>query len=77
MRHLRWDRPDSRPAGSGRNPYLQAAVINAVLAVVVVVLALATGGSVVRAVVAVVIAWVAGTAYTWWRIRQRAAARDD
>jgi hypothetical protein len=77
VRHLRWDPPERRAAGSGRNPYLQAAAINGVLAVVVVLLSLVTGGSVVRAIVAVAIAWSAGTAYTWWRIRQRAAARDD
>lgn len=62
-----------------RNPYAQAAAINAGLGGVVVLVALATGGSVVRAVLAVLIAWALGTAYTWWRIRQRAdrAARGD
>lgn len=60
--------PDRR---RGRNPYRDAALVNAGLAVVVVIVAVATGGSVVRAVVAVAIAWVVGTAYAWWRVRQR------
>lgn len=78
VRKLRWDPPSTPPTG-GRNPYLQAAAINGVLAVVVVLVALATGGSAVRALVAVAVAWAAGTAYSWWRIRQRAerAARGD
>ena len=61
----------------GRNPYRDAALINAGLGVIVVVVAVATGGSVVRAVVAVLIAWVAGTAYSWWRVRQRTARDAD
>ena len=56
----------------GRNPYRDTALVNAGLAVVVVIVAVATGGSVVRAIVAVAIAWVVGTAYAWWRVRQRA-----
>lgn len=61
----------------GRNPYRDTAVVNGGLAAVVVVLAVATDGSVVRAVVAVAIAWVVGTAYAWWRIRQRAGRDAD
>lgn len=73
MRHLRWN-PDSRLRG--RNPYRDAALVNAFLAAIVIVIAVATGGSVVRAVVAVVIAWVLGTAYSWWRLRRRESRND-
>ena len=76
MRNLRWD-PERRPPQSGRNPYLQAAVINAGLGVVVILLALATGGSVLRALVAVAIAWAVGTAYACWRLRRRATRNGD
>ena len=66
-----------RGLARGRNPYRDAALVNAGLGVVVVVVAVATGGSVVRAVVAVLIAWLLGTAYSWWRVRQRAGRDAD
>lgn len=61
----------------GRNPYRDAALVNAGLGAIVIVVAVATGGSVVRAVVAVLIAWSLGTAYSWWRVRQRAGRDAD
>ena len=61
----------------GSHPYRDTALVNAGLAVVVVIVAVSTGGSVVRAVVAVAIAWVVGTAYACWRVRQRADRDAD
>lgn len=69
-----------RPAGGPRNPYLQAAVINVGLGIVVVAISAATGRPILRVVVAVLLAWVIGTLYTWMRVRQRerlARRRDD
>ena len=65
--------PERRPVPAGRNPYLQAAAINACLAAAVVLVALATGGELLRSLLAVLIAFVLGTAYSWWRLRQRDA----
>ena len=74
MRNLRWN---PRALARGHNPYRDAALVNAGLGAVVIVVAVATGGSVVRAVVAVLIAWSLGTAYSWWRVRQRAGRDAD
>ena len=74
MRTPRWN---PRALVRGRNPYRDAALVNAGLGAVVIVVAVATGGSVVRAIVAVLIAWVLGTAYSWWRVRQRAGRGAD
>ena len=74
-RRLDWNRDPHAPTPrGGRNPYIQAAVTNAIIGAVVIVVAAATGGSIVRAVVAVLLAWAAGTAYASWRIRSRERA---
>lgn len=70
-RNLKWPTEPRPPARGGRNAYVQAAVTNGVIAVLVIVIAAATGGSILRAVVAVILAWLAGTAYMWWRIKGR------
>lgn len=61
---------------SRRSEYIRVAVVNAVIGVVVLVVAAASGSSILRAVVAVLLAWAAGTAYAFFRIRSRPADAD-
>ena len=62
-----------------RRPYRDAALAYGALGLVVVVVAYATGSSLVRALIGGVAAAVLATGYTWWRLRQReqAAAREE
>ena len=68
MRRLRWDFPEREIP---KRPYRDSAIFYAVLAVLVVVLAVATGGGVVRAIVFASVAFVLATAFSWWRWRTR------
>ncbi len=73
MRRLRWIVPErSLPA----HPYRDSAIVYALLAVLVVVLVAATGGSLVKGVAAGAAAFVLSTAYSWWRWRERQQARE-
>ena len=74
MRRLRWDAPDP-PRNLPKHPYRDSAVICGALALVVVLVAFLTGGSVLRAVVYAALAFVAATAWSWrsWRKRERDA----
>ncbi len=56
------------------NPYVRTVAINLILSIVVIIIAVATGSSVGRAVVALGIAFVVSTLYSSWRIKQRSAA---
>jgi hypothetical protein len=47
-----------------------------VLAVLLLVIAWATGGDVVRAVVVAAVFFLVATAWSWWRFRNRIAERD-
>jgi hypothetical protein len=69
-RRLRWDRPESP---TPKHPYRDSAIAYLVLAVVVVLAAWATGGSIGRALVWGVTAFVVATAWSWWRWRERLA----
>ena len=69
MRKLRWDVEPGR--SSSKHPYRDSALVYAGLAGLVVVIAAATGGSVVKAVIAGVVVFAAATAYSWWRVRER------
>ncbi len=73
MRRLRWSSP-ARP--SPRRPYRDTAIVYAVLACLVVVVAVATGGSAVRAIVAAASAFLLATGFSWWRWRRRLGARQ-
>ncbi|PWU19465.1 MAG: hypothetical protein C5B48_13505 [Candidatus Rokuibacteriota bacterium] len=74
-------RPRPRPKGSKRKlprrPYRDSAIVYAVLAGVVVVLAVATGGNLVRAVIAAAAAFVLATAFSWWRWRARLRREEE
>ena len=68
MRRLRWNFPEREIP---KRPYRDSAIFYAVLAMLVVVLAFATGGDVGRAVVFAAAAFVLATAFAWWRWRIR------
>jgi hypothetical protein len=55
-------------------PYRDSALIYAVLALIVVVVAVLTGGKVVWAIVAAAGAFVIATGWTWRNLRAREAA---
>ena len=72
MKRLRWDSP-RRDGSVPKHPYRDSALVYAGLAALVVVLALITGGSVVRAFVAAAFVFVGATLWSWriWRNRLR------
>jgi membrane protein YdbS with pleckstrin-like domain len=72
MKRLRWDSLDrERPVP--KHPYRDTAILYGVLAVLVVVIAWATGGDVVNAVVTVIFVFIVATLWSWrtWRNRLR------
>jgi Flp pilus assembly protein TadB len=64
VRRLRWQFPEREIP---KRPFRDSAIFYAVLAVLVVVVAVATGGSVLRAVAFAAAAFVLATAFSWWR----------
>jgi membrane protein YdbS with pleckstrin-like domain len=72
MKRLRWDSLDrERPVP--KHPYRDTAILYGVLAVLVVVIAWATGGDVVNAVVTAIFIFIVATLWSWrtWRNRLR------
>jgi membrane protein implicated in regulation of membrane protease activity len=59
------------PARIPKRPFRDSAIVYAVLASVVVVVSVLTGGSVVRAVLVAAAFFLVATAYSWWRFRRR------
>jgi O-antigen ligase len=76
VKRLRWDAPIERT--TPKRPYRDTAIVYGVLAVLVVVIALVTGGGLVRAVVFACIFFVVATLWSWrnWRNRLRAGQRN-
>ena len=54
-----------------QHPYRDSAIVNAVLAGLLLVAAWATGGELGRAVVYAVAFFAIATAWNWWRFRKR------
>ena len=54
-----------------KRPYRDSAVFNGVLALVIVVVAIATGGAVERALLFAAAFFLLATAWSWWRFRAR------
>jgi Flp pilus assembly protein TadB len=75
-RRLEWGGP---PRPSTKNPYRDTFVVYGALAVIVVVFALLTGGSLVRAVVVALLFFVAASAWNVYRLyaRRRRSADAD
>ena len=69
---VRWESPARRLP---RRPYRDSIVLYGVMAILVVVVAVATGGSLVRAIVIGALFFVAATAWSWRRWRER--LRDE
>jgi Flp pilus assembly protein TadB len=72
VKRLRWDTPDRRRP-MPKHPYRDSALLYGALAVLVVVIAVATGGGFVRALVYAVVVFLVATAWSWrsWRNRER------
>ena len=69
MRNLRWgDEPPQEPP---KRPYRDTALVYAAFALVIVVVAAITGGSLLRAVAYAFGFWVLATGYGIWRWRGR------
>jgi hypothetical protein len=73
-RRLRWSVPDPAPP---KHPYRDTLVVYAVLAVVIVAVAWATGGSLSRAVIVAAFFFVVATAWNTYRWRARLREADE
>jgi membrane protein implicated in regulation of membrane protease activity len=67
-RRLQWRMPDSPPP---KHPYRDTLLVYGVFAVIVVLLAWATGGDMVRAIVVAALFYVAASAWSVYRWRER------
>jgi hypothetical protein len=56
-----------------KRPYRDSIVLNIILAALIVLISWGTGGEVGRAFVFAALFFVIATAWSWWRLRQRAA----
>jgi hypothetical protein len=81
MKRLRWDSPVVDHARRvPKHPYRDSALLYGALAILVVVIAAATGGGIGRAIFYALAVFVVATAWSWrsWRIRLREErARQD
>jgi hypothetical protein len=74
-RRLRWgDEPPTDPPSA--HPYRDTAFVYAGFAVLIVVVAVATGGGLVRAVLIAALFWLAATSYGVLGARRRRRERD-
>jgi membrane protein implicated in regulation of membrane protease activity len=75
-RRLQWELPESPPP---KHPYRDTLLVYGAFAVIIVLLAWATGGGVAKAALVAVIFFVVASAWNVyrWRIRARAAARRN
>ena len=65
---------DERPLPT--HPYRDSAIVYGVMAVILVVLAGITGGSLVKATGAAIIFWLGATGWSWWKFRGRIRERE-
>ena len=73
MKKLRWEAPE-RPIP--KHPYRDSALLYGGFAALVVVVAWATGGNIRNAAIIAAAAFVIATGWSWWRWRERLAARE-
>ena len=67
-------RPDGRPIPA--HPYRDTALVYAAMAVVLVIVATATGGDPLKAMLAALIFFTLATGWSWWRFRVRIKERE-
>jgi nicotinamide riboside transporter PnuC len=58
-----------------RRPYRDSAIFYGALAVVIVVVAVATGGNILEAILVALAAFILATGWTWWRFREQLEER--
>ncbi len=75
MKRLRWDVSD-RTRPFPKHPYRDTALVYAGLAMIIVVLALVTGGGIARAIITAAIVYVVATLWSWRTWRNRLRERD-
>ena len=68
--------PPRRERALPARPFRDSAIAYAVMAAIVVVIGLVTGGGVARALVIAVAFFVLATGWSWWRFRSRIEQRD-
>jgi hypothetical protein len=73
MKKLRWQMPDRQVP---KHPYRDSVIVYAVLAGIVVLVAVLTGGSLERAILIAGVAFVIATVYSWWRWREKLKAQE-
>jgi hypothetical protein len=78
VKRLRWDAPD-RHERFPKHPYRDSALVYGAFAVVVVLIALATGGGLARALITAAVVFVVATLWSWrtWRNRLRGRAHEE
>jgi predicted tellurium resistance membrane protein TerC len=73
VKKLHWQMHDrSLP----RHPYRDSAIVYGSLGALVVLIAVATGGSVVKALIYGGAAFLGATSYSWWRLREKLRKQD-
>jgi hypothetical protein len=72
MKRLRWEPPEAERR-LPKHPYRDSALLYGALAIIVVVIAIATGGGVTRAIVFALVVFFIATGWSWrtWRNRER------
>ena len=70
-RKLDWGGPDAPPPP--RHPYRDSALLYLAMASVILGVAWLTGGDMARAIAFALFAFVAATAWSWWRWHERLA----
>ena len=73
MKKRRWQMPDRQVP---KHPYRDSVIVYAVLAGIVVLVAVLTGGSLERAILIAGVAFVIATVYSWWRWREKLKAQE-
>jgi hypothetical protein len=59
-----------------KRPFRDSAIVNGVLAALLLLVAWLTGGSLARAVIYAIGFFLIATAWNWWRFRQRLAREE-
>ena len=74
MRRVRWE-PSNRKVP--KRPYRDSAILYGMLAALVAIISVATGGDVVRALIFAGAAFVLATGFSWWRWRTRLRRQEE